>query len=259
MQPCPRARDPVWPGHPHGMGCLSARATDTGLPTIVWRLCLGLDFAIIPPILAGVLVGCAWVQALVFSLHSWVGFAVGAVGLGFWLAARHSWLGFSGVYPCSRALPVPRHCSLGCVVWVFVLGLGFRLRPATPGWGIGVCVCAFGCALPLYPATPGWSVRSGFCVLGLGLPLRPATLGWGVAVCVCLCARSACTPQLLVGVSGVVVCAWARISVAPRHSWLGCALQVCVLVLRLRVRPATPGWGVRCWCVCIGSGVCVLV
>ena len=23
----------------------------------------------------------------------------------------------------------------------FVFGLGFRLRPATPGWGVGVCVC----------------------------------------------------------------------------------------------------------------------
>ena len=89
-------------------------------------------------------------------------------------------------------------------------------------------------------------------VLGLGLRLRPATLGWGDGVCVCLRARSACTPPLLAGVCGVGVCAWARVSAAHRHSWLGC-WGLCVLVCAPRLYPATPGWGVRCACVCSGS------
>ena len=63
--------------------------------------------------------------------------------------------------------------------------------------------------------------------LGLGFSLRPATPGWGVRVCVCSRARSTCTPPLLAGVCGVVVCVCARVSAAPRHSWLGCS-AVCV-------------------------------
>ena len=37
---------------------------------------------------------------------------------------------------------------------VCVLGLGFRLRLAYPGWGVGVYL--FLCALRLYPTNPGW-------------------------------------------------------------------------------------------------------
>ena len=55
------------------------------------------------------------------------------------------------------------------------------------------------------------------------------------------------------GVCCVGVCAWARVSAAPRLSWLGC-WGVCVLVCALRLYPATPGWGVRCGYVCLGSG-----
>ena len=192
-----------------------------------------------------------------------------------------------------RAAPVPRHSWLGCAAWVCVFGLGFRLRPATPGWGVGVCVLV--CVHPLYPATPGWAVRrgcvclgSGFgcappllagvlgcvcagvraplaprhsllgcaawvCVFGLGFRLCPATPGWGVGVCVCLCACSACTPLLLAGVCGVGVSAWAQVLAAPRHSWLGC-WGVCVVVFALRLYPATPGWRVRLGCVFLGSG-----
>ena len=258
-------------------------------------VCLGSGFGCAPPLLAAVLgCVCARVRAL--------------------LVLRHSWL--------------------GCAVWVSVLGLGFRLRPATPGWGVGVCV--FVCVLPLYPTTPGWGVRcgcrclgSGFgcappllagvlgcgclcacspctchswlgcaaCVyvFGFGFRLRPATPGWGVGVCVWWCGRSPCTPPLLAGVCGagvgvsgsgfgcappllawVLGCAcwcacspctppplagvcgvgvpvWARVSAAPRHCWLGC-WGVCVLVCALRLSPATPGWGLRCGCVCLGSG-----
>ena len=133
MQPYPRSPDLVWPGHLHGTGCLSARAMDTGFPTVAWPLRLGL--------------GCCWV---------WVS-----------AAPRHSWLGCWGV----------------CVLW----------------------------------------------------------------------ACSACSPPLLAGVCGAGVCAWARVSAAPRHSWLGCR-GLCVLVCALRLHLATPGWAVRCGCVCLGSG-----
>ena len=236
-------------------------------------VCLNSGFGCSPPLLAGVL-GCL------------------CAGVGALLAPDHSWL--------------------GSAPWVCVYGLGFRLRPATPCLGVGVCVCWCGrsactppllagmravgvcvwarvsapprhswlgcwgvcvlvCVPPLYPATPGWYVRcgsvcsgSGFacappllagvlgcvcarvrappvprlswlgcvawvCVLGLGFRLRPATPGWAVGLCVCSCARSACTLPLLAGLRGVCVCVWARVSAAPRHSWLGfglCGLAV---------------------------------
>ena len=191
---------------------------------------------------------------------------------------------------CVRAPLVPRHSWLGCAVLVCVFGLGLRLRPTTPGWGVGVCV--FVCRLPLFPATPGWGVRAvgvcawawvsaaprhawlgccgvrvcvraplvprlswlgraaWVCVFGFGFPLRPATRGWGVGVCVCWCARTPCNPPLLAGARCVGVGVWVRVLAAPRHSWLGCAVLVCVFGLGLRLRPTTPGWGV---------GVCVFV
>ena len=110
---------------------------------------------------------------------------------------------------CVRAPLVPRHSWLGCAVWVCVLGLGFRLRPATPGWGVGVCVCLYAC--------------------------------------------SACTPPLQAGVCAVGVCAWAGVSAALCHPWLGCP-AVCVFVCALRLYPAPPAWGARCGCVCLGLG-----
>ena len=146
---------------------------------------------------------------------------------------------------------VPRHSWLGCAVWVCVCGSGFRLRPATPGWGAGVCVCVVW-ALPLYLATPGWGVRRGCVCLGSGFGCAPPLLA-GVLGCACWFACSPCTPPLLPGVCGVGVCAWVRVSAAPRHSWLGC-WGACVLVCALRLHPATPGWGVRSGCVCLGSG-----
>ena len=223
---------------------------------VVWCgcVCSGSGFACAPPLLAGVL-GCVCV--------------------------------------CVPAPLVPRHSWLGCVVCVCVFGLGFRLRPATPGWGVGVCVCSCArsaCTPPLLAGVCGVGVCLGFgsgcappllagvlgcvcvcvptplvprhswlgcaawvCVLGVGFRLRPATPGWVVGVCVCLCARSACSPPLLAGVCGVCVCVWPRVSAAPRHSWLGC-WGVCVFVCPLRLYPATPGWGLWCWCVCLGSG-----
>ena len=143
---------------------------------------------------------------------------------------------------CVRAPLVPRHSWLGCAVWVCVLGPGFLLRPATPGWGVRGAVCCVRASLVPRHSWLGCAVW--VCVLGLGSRLCPATSGWAVGVCVCSCVRSACTPPLLAGVCGVGVCAWARVSDAPRYSWQGCAVWVCVLGLGFWVRPATPGWGV---------------
>ena len=54
MQPWPRSADLVWPGHLHGTGCLNVRAMDTGFPTVVWRACCGLGFAVTLLFLASV-------------------------------------------------------------------------------------------------------------------------------------------------------------------------------------------------------------
>ena len=85
------------------------------------------------------------------------------------------------------------------------------------------------CALCLYPASPSWGVPCG---------------------CVCLGSRFGCAPPLLAGVLGCV-CVSVRALLVPRHSWLGCAVWVCVLGLGFWLRPATPGWGVGvCVCLC---------
>ena len=114
----------------------------------------------------------------------------------------------------------------------------------------------------------------------------------GVFGRVCLGARSACTPPLLAGMRGLGTCAWIQVSATtrqswlgwwgvcvkvrappvPRQSWLGFAVCVCrfgfrrhptipgrgvgvsVFVCALRLYPATPGWGMWCLCVCVGSG-----
>ena len=144
------------------------------------------------------------------------------------------------------ALLVPRHSWPGCVVCVCVFGLGFWLRHASPGWGVGLCV--FVCALRLYPVTPGWVVRCGCVCLGWGFGCAPPLLA-GVLGGVCVRVRAPLEQiPLLAGVCAGVVCARARVSAAPRHSWLRCYV-VCVFVCALRLYPATPGWGV--WCVCV--------
>ena len=211
-----------------GVGCAPPL-----LAGVLGSACLCARSACTPPLLAGVCgVGrCAW---------AWVS-----------AAPRHSWLGRWGVCVFVCALP---------------------LYPATPGWGLRCgCVCfgsGFGCAPPLLAGLLGCAclcARSAFtchpwlgcaacvCVLGLRFRLRRATPGWAVGVCVCCCARSTCTLPLLAGVRGAGVCVWARVSAAPRRSWLGC-WGVCVLGCALRFYPATPGWGVRRGCACLGSG-----
>ena len=104
MQPYPRALDLVWPGHLHGTGCLSARAMDTGFPTVVWRLCLGpgcvwVWISVTPPALAGFLGGFVWVRFVVSPLFPPLGFAVFAVGVAFRPAPLLSWVGFWDVRP----------------------------------------------------------------------------------------------------------------------------------------------------------------
>ena len=154
-------------------------------------------------------------------------------------APGHSWLGCWGLGV--RALLVPRHSWLGCAVWVRVLGLGSRLRPASPGWGVGVCVCA----LRWYPVTPGSGV--GVCVCALRW--YPASSGWDFGVCVCVWARVSAGPRhSWLGGWGVRVRVLTPL--VSRHSWLGCAAWVCVLWLGFLLRLATPDWG---------AGVCVFL
>ena len=278
MQPYPRAPDLVWPGHLHGTGCLSARAMDTGFPTVVWRLCLGLGYAVTPPILAWVLGGCAWVRVLacippflagVFgacvvvcalrlypAVPDW-GVRCGCVcfGLGFGCAPPLLAGVLGCVCVCVRAPFVPCHSWLGCAVWVYVLGLGLRLRPATPGWGVWVCVCLCArsaCTPPLLAGVCGVVVCAWDRV---SAALRHSWLGcW--AVCVCLCASSASALPLLAGVCGVGVCASARVSAALRHSWLVCwgvVLGSCAF--RGWVLSCLPALGVFCCGVLLRGGV----
>ena len=258
-------------------------------------VCLGSGFGCAPPLLAGVL-GCAcWCACSPRTPPLLAGACGVGVCLGSGFGCAPPFL--AGVLGCACAgvgAPlVPRPSWLGCVLWVCVFGLGFRLRPATPGWAVGVCVCWFRrspctppllagvcgvgvcvwvpvsvaprhswlgcwgacvllCALRLHPATPGRGVR--VCVLVSVLLLYPATPGWDVRRgCVCLGSGFGCAPPLLAGVLGCL-CAAVRAPLAPRHSWLGCAVWVCVFGLGFRLRPATPGWGFGvCVCLCAYS------
>ena len=70
-------------------------------------------------------------------------------------------------------------------------------------WGVRALVCA----LRFYPAPPYWGVRCGRVCLGSGF---------------------GCALPPLAGMSGRV-CVCVRAPLVPRHSWLGCAVWVCVL------------------------------
>ena len=218
-------------------------------------LCLCPRSTCTPPLLAGLccVCVCAWGRVRAATHHSWLGcwsLCVLVCVLPLYPATPG---GLCGVSVCAwaRVSVAPRHSWLGCLAWVYVLGLGSRLQPASRGWGVGLCVCLCICSA-CTPPLLAW-VCGLVGVLGPGLQLRPATPGCGVGVCVCLCARSARTPPLLAGKWGVGLCAWARVSAAPRNSWQGCWC-VCVLVCAVRSYPTLPGWGVRCGCVSFGSG-----
>ena len=261
-------------------------------------VCLGSAFGCAPALLAGVLGSvCVCVRAPLVPHHSWLGCVVWVCvclssGFGCALPLLAGVLG--SVCVCVCAPLVPRRFSLGRAVWVCVLVLGLLLRFATPGWGVGVCVCLFAgsaCTPPLLAWMCGvgmrawirlsavprhswlecWRVGVFLCVLRL----YPATRGWGArCVCVCLGLAFGCALPLLAGVlASVGDC--VRAPAVPRHSWPGCAPWVCVLPLGLsaaphhswlgcwglcvlmyplRLYPATSDWGVRGACVCLGSG-----
>ena len=296
---CVLCLHPATPGH----GCA------------VWVCVFGLGF-LLRPAIPGWAVGLCACSACTQPLLA-TGAPCGCVCLGSGFGCAPPLL--AGVLGCVRAPLAPSHSWHGCAVWVCVFGLGFRLRPATPGWGVGLCVCS-ACTQPLLAT----GARCGCVCLGSGFgcappllagvfgcvraPLAPSHSWHGCAVWVCVCLGSGfgCAPPLLAGVLGCVraplapshswprvrgvgVCVWARVSAAPRHSWLGCwavcvlclhpaipghgcAVWVCVFGLGFRLRSATPGWGVglcvcsactlpllatdaRCGCVCLGSGV----
>ena len=196
---CGNPANPPW-----GLGCVS----------------LGTGFGFAPPVLLGVCGVCAWAQVSACT-PGFLARVLGRVCLCAFSACTPPLVArVYGVGLCAWApvLAAPRCSSLGC--WglcVFVCTL--RLYPATPGWGVR-CVCvSLGlgcrCAPPLLAGVLGClcvSVRAPLvprqswpgcavwlCVLGLGFRLRPATPCLDVGVCVCLCARSACTPPLHLG------------------------------------------------------------
>ena len=263
--------------------CVCASVRVSAAPRHSWLGCWGVCVcscarsACSLSLLAGVLgVGvCAWARVLAAPRHSWLGcWGVCVLVCPLLLYPATSGSGVRrGVCAWARGSAAPRHSWLGCSgVCVFVCPLS--LHPATPGWGVWcVCVClgsGFGCALPLLAGVLGSvcvCVRAPpvprhswlgcvvcVCLLGLGFWLRPATPRWAVGMCVRLCARSACSPPLLAGVCAVGACAWARVLFAPRHTWLGC-WGVGAFVGPLCFYPATPGLGVWCGCVCLGSGL----
>ena len=238
-------------------------------------ICLCAHPACTPPFLVGVCGVCVCMLGLGFRLRpASPGWCVGvSVCLCVHSACITQLLALVcgvGVCACARVSAAPRHSWLGC--WgVCVLVCAPRLYPAIPGvCGVGVCVwaryvaahrlswlvCWGVCVFVRAPHVPRHSSLGcavWVCVFGLGFRLRPATPGWVVLVCVCLCARSACTPPLLAVVCGVGLCAWDPVSAALRHSWLGC-WGLFVFVCALCLYPATPGWSVRCGCVYLASG-----
>ena len=209
-----------------GFGCALPR-----LAQVLWCACLCACPPCTPPLLAGARgVGvCVWVRVSA--------------------APRQSWLGCWGVCVVVWAPPLyPANPGWGVRCGCGYLGLGFGCAPPLLAWvcGVGVCVRAevsaaarqswLGCWVvrvcvraPLVGGHSWLGCATWLCVLGFGFRLRLATLGWVVGVCVCSCARSACTPPLLAGVCSVGVCVWARVLTVPRHSWLGCwDVLVCV-------------------------------
>ena len=196
MQPYPRSPDLVWPGQLHGTGCLSARAVDTGFPTVVRRLRLGpgcgwVCVGLTPPVLAGVFGGCVWARFVVLSLFCRL-FVVFVVGLRLWPAYG------TCVVACALRLPPA------------VSGSGVRCGRAC--WGLGL-----GCAPPLLGAVLG-------CVCALApVPRGLLHLLVGVVVRTRVFVRA---PRLFPAFPGLgAVCGracCARVSAVPSPSWLGC-------------------------------------
>ena len=107
---------------------------------------------------------------------------------------------------CLRAPLAPRRFRFRCAVWACVLWFAFRLRPASPWGGVGVCVCS--CARPAWsPAPPDGGCCAGVRVCARA-PLVPCLSWLGCGVCACVLGPGlCCAPPLLIGLSGCVVCA----------------------------------------------------
>ena len=152
---------------------------DTGFPIVVWRVCLGLGFAVDPPFLAWVGVVCGFLAPLRLS---WPGSVVCARGYGFCLfLASPGWvpwcarLGTGWWWACvsmgsSSAPPVLAGACSPCV------GMGLDVTsPALAGF----VARAFGCGSSPYPAIPGlgsWRVfRCGCCP-------QSASRGWAAVI-----------------------------------------------------------------------------
>ena len=204
MQLYPRSPDLVWPGHLHGTGCLSARAVDTGFPTVVWRLCLG-------PV-------CGWVWVLLTPASpgwglGWVclGTVCGVVPL---LPAVCGVRGWASVSACLwdvcgfvRVSLAPRRFQVRCAVWACVLGRGLGCAPPFLAGLSGCVFCAFFCgvgcgvslsrdlwSVPPSPFLRAWLLAFFFIYvcLHVSVPLFPlgrcswlgvAGFGWVVPLC----------------------------------------------------------------------------
>ena len=138
----------------------------------------------------------------------------------------------------------------GVCVCVCVFGLMIWLRPATPGWFVGACVC-FSARSSCTPPIPAGVCGVGGCAWARASAVpRHSWLGC-VCVCVFVCALIL-NPAYPGSVCGVDVCAWALALAAPRHCWLRC-WSVFVFVRALCLYRANPGPGARCGCRCLGS------
>ena len=167
-------------------------------------VCLCARSAFPLPLLTGMCGGgvCVWAWVWAAPRHSWLaslcvcvfvcalrlypatpgtGLCCGSVcfGSGFGCTLPlQAWV-LGCVCVCLRAPLVPRHPWLGCTVWVCVPGLGFRLRPATSGSAVGLCVylCARSACTP--PLLAGVFECVCFCVGAPPVP-RHSLLGSAV-------------------------------------------------------------------------------
>ena len=130
MQPYPQAQGLVLPGHPHGTGCLSARAMDTGFPTVVWCARLVLGFTL-PWLLLIWVSGLVRVPVRVSACL--LPASVGACGVCGWMRAAPGLhlLGKGSACVCF---------GTGCGAAGGYEGRGVALFPPFLAWGSGVCL-----------------------------------------------------------------------------------------------------------------------
>ena len=198
---CPLSLHPASPGWGVPCGCLCLGAGFSCAPGflagVLGSVWWGAHFALTPALLARVLGRvclCARSACTLPVLARVCGVDVCASGR-VSAAPCHSCLECSGVCVCVHALPVPRQSWLWLVVCVS--GFTFWHSPHQSWlrcWGVCVRVPA-----PLVPRQSLLGFAMWVRVLGFWFRLRPTIPGWDVGMCVCLCARSACTPPKLAG------------------------------------------------------------